>query len=153
MHRCGYEGECCYHVVALLVAGAARRQAPAYTGWQAVADSDLSANVFKTAAGLQLAPSLWSQGLLLCRYDDLANYRNERSLFLAQIREEIEEAWYTWEVQQHVDEAALRQMTPEQVAIRTLQVDMFMNAAHAMWTAKAYLSLLVVLCSGNNVAC
>ena len=56
----------------------------------------------------------WS--VFLSRYDDLANYRNERSLFLAEIREDIEEAWYSWEVQQHVNEAALRQMTPEQVS-------------------------------------
>ncbi|KAK9837046.1 hypothetical protein WJX74_004325 [Apatococcus lobatus] len=48
-------------------------------------------------------------------YDDLANYGNERSLFLAEIREDIEEAWYAWEVQQHVDEAGMKTMSPEQV--------------------------------------
>ncbi|KAK9818876.1 hypothetical protein WJX74_006066 [Apatococcus lobatus] len=49
-------------------------------------------------------------------YDDLTNYRNERSIFFAQIREDIEEAWYPWELEQlpaNVDE--LQQMNPKQV--------------------------------------
>ncbi|KAK9859316.1 hypothetical protein WJX84_005853 [Apatococcus fuscideae] len=49
-------------------------------------------------------------------YDDLKNYRNERSLLLAQIREDIEEAWYQWELQQNdLDVPALQQMSAEQV--------------------------------------
>ena len=51
------------------------------------------------------------------RYDDLKNYRNERSLLLAQIREDIEEAWYQWELQQNdLDVPALQQMSAEQVS-------------------------------------
>ncbi len=32
------------------------------------------------------------------RYDDLAHYSNERSLFLAQLRDSIEGPWQQWEL-------------------------------------------------------
>jgi hypothetical protein len=34
------------------------------------------------------------------RYDDLSNYINERSLWLARLRDTIEEPWQDWELQQ-----------------------------------------------------
>ena len=33
-----------------------------------------------------------------CRYDDLRNYSNERSIYLAQLRNSIEEPWQQWEL-------------------------------------------------------
>ncbi len=35
-----------------------------------------------------------------CRYDDLHNYSNERSLWLAALRDRIEEQWQAWELAQ-----------------------------------------------------
>lgn len=35
-----------------------------------------------------------------CRYDDLSNYVNERSLWLAKLRDTIEEPWQEWEMGQ-----------------------------------------------------
>lgn len=34
------------------------------------------------------------------RFDDLRNYQNERSVWLSQLREQIEEPWQAWEQQQ-----------------------------------------------------
>jgi hypothetical protein len=34
------------------------------------------------------------------RYDDLSNYVNERSLWLAKLRDTIEEPWQEWELAQ-----------------------------------------------------
>jgi hypothetical protein len=34
------------------------------------------------------------------RYDDLSNYTNERSLWLAKLRDTIEEPWQEWELGQ-----------------------------------------------------
>lgn len=36
----------------------------------------------------------------LYRYDDLTNYTNERSLWLAKLRDTIEEPWQEWELGQ-----------------------------------------------------
>ncbi len=49
------------------------------------------------------------------RYDDLSNYSNERSIYLAELREMIEEAWHMWELKQHVDVDAMRALKPEEV--------------------------------------
>lgn len=35
-----------------------------------------------------------------CRYDDLSNYVNERSLWVAKLRDTIEEPWQEWELGQ-----------------------------------------------------
>ncbi len=44
--------------------------------------------------------------LKLFWFDDLSNYRNERSAYLREVRERIEGAWHTWELS-HLDVAAL----------------------------------------------
>ena len=36
----------------------------------------------------------------ICRYDDLSNYSNERSIFLANLRDAIETPWQAWELEQ-----------------------------------------------------
>lgn len=41
-----------------------------------------------------------------CRYDDLRNYENERSTWLATLRERIEAPWQAWEQQQMAEAAA-----------------------------------------------
>jgi hypothetical protein len=43
---------------------------------------------------------------LSCRYDDLRNYDNERSIWLARLRERIERPWQAWEAQQMAAAAA-----------------------------------------------
>jgi len=48
------------------------------------------------------------------RYDDLANYSNDRSLYLAQLRDRIEGAWQEWE-SSHVDLARYQAMSPSEV--------------------------------------
>ncbi len=50
----------------------------------------------------------------LYRYDDLRNYSNERSIYLAKLRDTIEEPWQKWELN-HVDPAINSQLTPSQV--------------------------------------
>ncbi len=37
---------------------------------------------------------------LCARFDDLENYSNERSIFLAKLRDAIEAPWQEWELQQ-----------------------------------------------------
>ena len=51
---------------------------------------------------------------LLHRYDDLRNYSNERSLYLAQLRRSIEEPWQQWE-SSHFDIESYKSKTVEQV--------------------------------------
>lgn len=51
---------------------------------------------------------------LLHRYDDLRNYSNERSLYLAQLRHSIEEPWQKWE-NSHFDIESYKSKTIEQV--------------------------------------
>lgn len=46
-------------------------------------------------------------GTTTCRFDDLHNYVNERSAWLAQLRDRIEEPWQAWEQQQMAAAAAL----------------------------------------------
>ena len=48
------------------------------------------------------------------RYDDLANYSNDRSLYLAQLRDRIEGTWQAWE-SSHVDLARYQAMSPSEV--------------------------------------
>ena len=51
---------------------------------------------------------------LLHRYDDLRNYNNERSLYLAQLRDSIEEPWQQWELS-HFDVESYKTKTVEEV--------------------------------------
>jgi hypothetical protein len=44
--------------------------------------------------------------IVTCRYDDLCNYENERSTWLATLRETIEGPWQAWEQQQMAAAAA-----------------------------------------------
>ena len=53
---------------------------------------------------------------LLRRYDDLRNYSNERSLYLAQLRDSIEEPWQQWELG-HFDVESYKSKTVEQVLL------------------------------------
>ncbi|EIE20159.1 hypothetical protein COCSUDRAFT_57886 [Coccomyxa subellipsoidea C-169] len=52
--------------------------------------------------------------MVLFWYDDLRNYSNERSIYLAKLRDTIEEPWQKWELN-HVDPAINSQLTPSQV--------------------------------------
>ena len=51
---------------------------------------------------------------LLHRYDDLRNYSNERSVYLAQLRDSIEAPWQEWELG-HFDVESYKSKTVEQV--------------------------------------
>lgn len=51
---------------------------------------------------------------MLHRYDNLRNYSNERSLYLAQLRDSIEEPWQQWELS-HFDVESYKSKTVEQV--------------------------------------
>ena len=48
------------------------------------------------------------------RYDDLKNYNNERSLYLAQLRDSIEGPWQAWELSQ-IDVDALKALSLDEV--------------------------------------
>ena len=48
------------------------------------------------------------------RYDDLKNYSNERSLYLAQLRDSIEGPWQGWELSQ-IDVDALKALSLDEV--------------------------------------
>lgn len=48
------------------------------------------------------------------RYDDLKNYSNERSLYLAQLRDSIEGPWQAWELSQ-IDVDALKALSLDEV--------------------------------------
>ena len=48
----------------------------------------------------------------LCRYDDLSNYSNERSVFLTNLRDAIETPWQAWELEQL---PVRRDMSPAEV--------------------------------------
>jgi hypothetical protein len=56
-------------------------------------------------------------------YDDLQNYRNERSLYLQQIRNQIETAWQKWEIVQ-IDVTALQQLDVKQALIERGNADL-----------------------------
>ena len=49
-----------------------------------------------------------------CRYDDLRNYSNDRSVVLAELRDVIEQPWQAWELAQ-ADTDRYRSMSPDQV--------------------------------------
>jgi hypothetical protein len=48
------------------------------------------------------------------RFDDLENYSNDRSIYLAQLRDRIEEPWQAWELS-HMPVAEYKQLSPAQV--------------------------------------
>ena len=48
------------------------------------------------------------------RYDDLKNYSNERSIYLAQLRDSIEGPWQAWELSQ-IDVEALKALSTDEV--------------------------------------
>ena len=48
------------------------------------------------------------------RFDDLENYSNDRSIYLAQLRDRIEEPWQVWELS-HMPVAEYKQLSPAQV--------------------------------------
>lgn len=56
-------------------------------------------------------------------YDDLNHYTNERSIYLANIRDRIEAIWQAWELAQ-IDVAALRQIEVRQALIDRSAVDL-----------------------------
>lgn len=83
--------------------------------------STLSALLHCCMRWQQMIPGTVSQCLetddnqdLVHRYDDLRNYSNERSLYLAQLRHSIEEPWQQWE-SSHFDIEAYKSKTVEQV--------------------------------------
>jgi hypothetical protein len=49
------------------------------------------------------------------RYDDLQNYSNERSIYLAKLRNVMEGPWQRWELGQLVDLSPSQVMSPVQV--------------------------------------
>ena len=53
---------------------------------------------------------------LHCRYDDLRNYSNERSIYLAQLRNSIEEPWQQWELA-HFDIEAYKSKSLDEVVV------------------------------------
>lgn len=55
------------------------------------------------------------------RYDDLRNYNNERSMYLAQLRHSIEEPWQQWEMG-HFDVDAYKSKSVEEVRSATHSV-------------------------------
>ncbi len=56
-------------------------------------------------------------------YDDLQNYQNERSLYVATIRDRIETDWQAWELSQ-IDIAALQQTDVQRALIERAEVDL-----------------------------
>ncbi|KAK9830964.1 hypothetical protein WJX81_003304 [Elliptochloris bilobata] len=55
--------------------------------------------------------------LVLFWYDDLKNYSNERSLYLAQLRDSIEGPWQAWELSQ-IDVDALKTLSTDEIKER-----------------------------------
>jgi hypothetical protein len=56
-------------------------------------------------------------------YDDLQHYKNERSFYLQQVRDRIEEVWQEWELAQ-VDVAAIQQLDVKQALIERGDADL-----------------------------
>lgn len=53
------------------------------------------------------------------RYDDLRNYSNDRSVYLAQLRDSIEEPWQAWELAQlSTPVSEYKDLTPQQVGFQ-----------------------------------
>jgi hypothetical protein len=65
----------------------------------------------------------WINRLNLFWYDDLRHYVNERSLYLYQVRDQIETAWQEWELAQ-IDVAALKQLDVKQALIERCAEDL-----------------------------
>jgi len=61
--------------------------------------------------------------LSLFWYDDLQNYANDRSLYVATVRDRIEADWQAWELAQ-LDVAALKQVNVEQALTERAAVDL-----------------------------
>ena len=55
------------------------------------------------------------------RYDDLRNYNNERSLYLAQLRNSIEEPWQQWELG-HFDIEAYKSKSLDEVQCHLIRL-------------------------------
>jgi hypothetical protein len=53
------------------------------------------------------------------RFDDIENYSNDRSIYLAQLRDRIEEPWQAWELS-HMPVAEYKQLSPAQVHDRLM---------------------------------
>jgi hypothetical protein len=78
--------------------------------------------------------------LTLFWYDDLQNYVNDRSLYLATVRDRIEAAWQAWELAQ-IDVEALRQVDVKQALVERAEVDLdppLSPAAQFMRTEMSY---------------
>ena len=56
-------------------------------------------------------------------YDDLRNYKNERSYYLQWLRDRIESVWQAWELAQ-IDIAQLRQLDAKQALIERCEADL-----------------------------
>lgn len=56
-------------------------------------------------------------------YDDLRHYKNERSYYLQQVRDRIEEVWQAWELAQ-IDVEQLRQLDAKQALIERSEADL-----------------------------
>jgi hypothetical protein len=61
--------------------------------------------------------------LYLFWFDDLQHYTNERSLYLQQVRDQIETAWQAWELAQ-IDIASLQQLDIKQALIDRVRDDL-----------------------------
>jgi hypothetical protein len=105
------------------------QQNPLLSGTFSDALENAIANAYSDQIGDQAA-HLFLQRILyrinrlnLFWYDDLRHYINERSLFLAKVRDRIEQAWQKWEIAQ-VDIAALQQLDVKQALTDRAQVDL-----------------------------
>jgi hypothetical protein len=77
-----------------------------------------------TAANLFLQRILYRINRLnLFWYDNLEHYKNERSYYLQQLRDRIEEVWQKWELAQ-VDVAAIRRLDVKQALIERGDADL-----------------------------
>ncbi|HEY9674421.1 MAG TPA: iron-containing redox enzyme family protein [Waterburya sp.] len=56
-------------------------------------------------------------------YDDLRHYKNERSYYLQQVRDRIEEVWQAWELAQ-IDVEQLRQLDAKQALLERGEADL-----------------------------
>ena len=81
-------------------------------GHACCADEDRAAHLFLQRVLYKI------NRMVLFWYDDLRNYTNERSIWLANLRDRIEEQWQAWELEQ-LDQAARisRDMPLEQVSL------------------------------------
>ncbi len=61
--------------------------------------------------------------LKLFWYDDLRHYTNERSAYLRKVRDQIEQAWQPWELEQ-LDVAGLQQLDAKQALVERAAADL-----------------------------